>query len=194
MTLENELEIAQKKANMAGNRLAKSILVSAPILIAAVYEGTQQAKAVSQENLTAVQNIVSMMNYGAIGGALFGSYAMVKSKLFGTDGRKGGSLVTDGAFKLCRNPYYFGMGSAMGLMAGLSVMMDEISREPTHIPAILTAVGIGILGKGLHDYVKTDEKLLELKFGDDYVKYKKRTPRYLPNPLRLLRDNILLDD
>jgi len=187
MALENKLNDVEAEADKTRQRLSKSLLVGAPLLITAAYKGMAKGTDISPENLDAIRNMVPMVRYGIVSGMIFGSYAMLKSKLFGTDGRKGGSLVTGGAFKLCRNPYYFGVGSAIGLATGSAVIIDEISRNPSHIPVILTSIGIGIIGKSIHDYVKADEKLLELKFGDEYVHYKERTPRYLPNLLGFFR-------
>lgn len=195
MTLETKLEIAENNAARAGRGWMKSMLISAPVIAAAsMYTAIQGGVEITPENIDSIKqsielqkNIWPYVKSVATAGLVLGTYTMVKSKLLGTDGKKGGKLVTDGMFKLCRNPFYFSLGLAGTLLAGYMPLIDEMSNNPKHIPAVLATVGLGILSKGIHNYVKADEKLLEAKFGDDYLKYKEKTPRYIPNLLNLFK-------
>jgi len=78
-------------------------------------------------------------------------------------------LVTTGPYKLCRNPielgaifYYFGIGTIIG---GITVGI------------ICFLLGF-IIGSAYHKFIEESE--LEIRFGDEYKRYKKNTPFLIP--------------
>ncbi|MBU0516789.1 MAG: isoprenylcysteine carboxylmethyltransferase family protein [Proteobacteria bacterium] len=82
-------------------------------------------------------------------------------------------LIVLGPYKLCRNPiqlgalcYYFGLGAAVAsLTAGLFCL-----------------VVFFILGSAYHKFI--EEKELLIRFGEDYGRYRRRTPFLIPRPWR----------
>ncbi len=77
-------------------------------------------------------------------------------------------LLIDGPFKQCRNPMTFGTVTAY---LGVGILVGSMSS----IFLVL------IIGGLLLTYLKTiEERELEMRFGDEYVKYKKTTPFFFP--------------
>ncbi|PKN98370.1 MAG: hypothetical protein CVU42_12630 [Chloroflexi bacterium HGW-Chloroflexi-4] len=77
-------------------------------------------------------------------------------------------LLIDGPFKQCRNPMTFGTITAY---LGVGILMGSLS-------SILLVLIIGGL---LVTYLKKfEERELEMRFGQDYVEYKKSTPFFFP--------------
>jgi protein-S-isoprenylcysteine O-methyltransferase Ste14 len=79
-------------------------------------------------------------------------------------------LVTDGPFAWSRNPIYTGNGliwMGMAVVAGISWF----------IPLAVTAFAVeyGLI-------VRYEEAVLESTFGEAYLAYKGRTPRWVPRP------------
>jgi len=78
-------------------------------------------------------------------------------------------LVVAGPYKLCRNPiqlgavlYYWGIGSLLGNLT---------------IGIICLVLGL-IIGSGYHKYF--EEKELVVRFGEEYLAYKRETPFLIP--------------
>ena len=77
-------------------------------------------------------------------------------------------LVVDGPYAYCRNPMTLGM---IIFYFGISVWIGSLSS--IGLTVLFTALIIA--------YVKlVEEKELEARFGEEYIKYKKRTPFLIP--------------
>jgi protein-S-isoprenylcysteine O-methyltransferase Ste14 len=84
-------------------------------------------------------------------------------------------LLTNGPFAMCRNPMTFG---TLVAYIGLSIMIGSIT-------SIVIIIVMGIL---LILYIKNiEEKELEMRFGNEYVKYKANTAFIIPDVIRLFR-------
>jgi protein-S-isoprenylcysteine O-methyltransferase Ste14 len=81
-------------------------------------------------------------------------------------------LVTYGIFAWTRNPLYVG-----NLLAWLGVAVASGVLWFVPVAALLFAVEYSLI-------VRFEEGVLESTFGDAYLSYKRRTPRWLPRPPR----------
>lgn len=79
-------------------------------------------------------------------------------------------LVTDGPYRLTRNPMYIGMGC---LFAGAAVASGSLWSLAT-LPAVLGVVNRAVIPR--------EERHLIAVFGDDYLRYQARVPRWLGLP------------
>ena len=79
-------------------------------------------------------------------------------------------LITGGAYRLCRNPLYSAI--ILFFIPGLGLL--------TNSWLIITTSVVGYVMFRLN--VKKEEDLLERIFGDEYRKYRDRTPLLFPNP------------
>jgi protein-S-isoprenylcysteine O-methyltransferase Ste14 len=88
----------------------------------------------------------------------------------GTNPRPGSRaklIVTKGPFKYTRNPMYLGL---MTMLVGTSILLGTFS--PLFVIPILFIV--------LHtQFVLREEKLMKEWFGESYLDYKRKTPRWL---------------
>ncbi len=74
-------------------------------------------------------------------------------------------LITSGPYKYCRNPMVFG---TLLFYVGLSVIFNAVSAILMLVPLISIPILI---------FIKlVEEKELEIRFGQDYLEYKERTP------------------
>jgi protein-S-isoprenylcysteine O-methyltransferase Ste14 len=78
-------------------------------------------------------------------------------------------LVVLGPYRLCRNPIELG---AISYYLGIGTLYNGI------ITGLICFVSGFILGSLYHKFI--EEKELELRFGDEYRKYKKKTPFLFP--------------
>ncbi len=77
-------------------------------------------------------------------------------------------LLIDGPFKQCRNPMTFGTITAY---LGVGILVGSLS----------SIIFILIIGALLLTYLKRiEEHELEMRFGEEYVAYKKNTPMFFP--------------
>lgn len=77
-------------------------------------------------------------------------------------------LVTEGIFAHCRNPLYVGN---LLILAGLFII---------HNNPWVYAIGGAFFLYGYHAIVAAEEAFLQDKFGDDYLAYRERVNRWLP--------------
>lgn len=80
------------------------------------------------------------------------------------------ALVTDGPYRLTRNPMYVGMGC---LYAGAAVASGSLWSLAT-LPAVL-----GVMDRVV---IPREERHLTAVFGDDYMRYQARVPRWFGLP------------
>ncbi len=81
-------------------------------------------------------------------------------------------LLIDGPFKHSRNPMGFG---AICMYLGMAIIVGSI----TSIIVVIFFLFLLVLW-----IKKVEEKEMEIRFGQDYVNYKKTTPFMIPNPWR----------
>jgi len=79
-----------------------------------------------------------------------------------------GPLMTSGPFALCRNPLYVGN---LLLWAGFSVWSGLLWMLP---------VSLGVFGAYYASIIGWEEALLTERFGEEYVRYCRETPRWWP--------------
>jgi len=105
---------------------------------------------------------------------IFGFSLSLGSGIFfrklGTNPRPGiqaNVLVTKGPFRFTRNPMYLGL---IAMLVGVSILLGSFS-PPIVIPIIFWI---------LHtQFVLQEEKWMESWFGESYLEYKSKTPRWL---------------
>ncbi|CAN7327815.1 isoprenylcysteine carboxylmethyltransferase family protein [Phyllobacterium sp. LjRoot231] len=82
----------------------------------------------------------------------------------------------------------------------------SVVRNPLYVFSVLGAIGVGLSSGSIlfgpligvlvfavfHIVIRYEERHLSWKLGDDYIQYKARVPRWLPNPL-LWRDARVLE-
>lgn len=81
-------------------------------------------------------------------------------------------LRTEGPYRITRNPIYTGI---LGMMLG-----SGLTGGLVFLPIFLIAVAV------FFTKIKSEERLMMEKFGDQYIEYKKRVPRLIPG-LRMKR-------
>lgn len=81
-------------------------------------------------------------------------------------------LLIDGPFKHSRNPMGFG---AICMYLGMAIIVGSISS----IIVVIFLLFLLVLW-----ITKVEEKEMEIRFGQEYVDYKKTTPFMIPNPWR----------
>ena len=77
------------------------------------------------------------------------------------------ALVTSGVFSISRNPMYTGMVLAL---AGIAVIMNGAF-------AWLVVIAFTALIRGI--FIRTEEKLMEKTFGEEYLTYKASVRRWI---------------
>jgi protein-S-isoprenylcysteine O-methyltransferase Ste14 len=83
-------------------------------------------------------------------------------------------LVTGGPYGMSRNPLY-----VAEMVGGWSAYLPTIGWAAL----LVLVVNIGLLLVR----VRAEERILAASFGDEYLEYRRRVPRFVPNPRRLLR-------
>ncbi len=80
------------------------------------------------------------------------------------------NLVVQKPYLYCRNPIFFGV---INLFFGISILFDSIS----------SLVMVSIFTVIILLYTRfIEEKELEIRFGEEYLAYKKETPFFIPTP------------
>src|SRR5262245_25907570 len=82
-------------------------------------------------------------------------------------GMKATALVTAGPFRRTRNPMYLGL---ITILVGVAILVGSFS------PLIVIPIVVWIIHS---QFVRREEKWMEEWFGEAYLEYKKRTPRWL---------------
>jgi protein-S-isoprenylcysteine O-methyltransferase Ste14 len=88
----------------------------------------------------------------------------------GTNPRPGSRatlIVTTGPFRFTRNPMYISLTT---ILAGVAILLG------TYSPLIIIPVFVLLIH---YQFVLREEKLMEEWFGEAYLEYKKKTPRWL---------------
>jgi len=103
-----------------------------------------------------------------------GFYLFLGSGMFfrklGTNPRPGTQatlIVTKGPFKYTRNPMYLGL---ITMLIGTSILLGTFS------PVLVIPIFFILVQS---QFVLREEKLMEQWFGQPYLEYKKKTPRWL---------------
>ncbi|MGD8780891.1 MAG: isoprenylcysteine carboxylmethyltransferase family protein [Ignavibacteria bacterium] len=76
-------------------------------------------------------------------------------------------LIKNGVFRFTRNPMYLGMSS---ILLGESILCGSLS------PFLIVIIFMLII---YFIFIKTEEKMLLEKFGEEYIMYKKRVRRWI---------------
>lgn len=76
-------------------------------------------------------------------------------------------LITEGLFRYSRHPMYLGMVLAL---AGLFILLGDLT------PLFVIPVFVWLITKR---FVLVEEKALEERFGEEYLKYKSRVRRWV---------------
>jgi protein-S-isoprenylcysteine O-methyltransferase Ste14 len=76
-------------------------------------------------------------------------------------------IVTTGLYKISRNPMYVGL---LTILTGYAVWLGSLT------PFLMLPVFYALITEM---QVKPEEKILEQKFGDEYLNYKNRVKRWL---------------
>ena len=80
---------------------------------------------------------------------------------------KTSSLITNGVFRISRNPMYLGMVLILISSAMITGTLSPFLVVPTFIIIIQNV------------FIKEEEKMLEKEFGEDWIDYKKRVRRWI---------------
>jgi protein-S-isoprenylcysteine O-methyltransferase Ste14 len=104
------------------------------------------------------------------GGALVGSAGFLAMHRAGTSVdpyRPSTAIVTDGPYRFTRNPLYVGMTL---IYAGVAAFANAL-------PAVLLLpAALFVMQRGV---IEREERYLERKFGDEYLRYKARVRRWV---------------
>jgi protein-S-isoprenylcysteine O-methyltransferase Ste14 len=87
-------------------------------------------------------------------------------------------LVTSGPYRLCRNPLYVGE-----VIGGWAAFLPAIG--PIGALVLATSLGFQLVR------VSAEEQVLARSFGDEYLDYCRRVPRFFPSPRRLRGDDAM---
>lgn len=77
------------------------------------------------------------------------------------------AIVSDGPFRFTRNPLYLSMTL---IYCGITALANALPAALL-LPAVLYLMRRGV--------IEREERYLERKFGDEYLQYKARTPRWI---------------
>ena len=145
---------------MAKSRVFVSRLFAAVILLIAIFT----THSFSQESLWDV-------SFEASGLFLLTTCSMGRLwALMYISGNKRLELVTDGPYSIVRNPLYF--FSLIGAL-GIGLVSENL---------LILALMVVFYAVYYPFTILAEEKKLEGTFGDAYLEYKRRTPRFLPKP------------
>lgn len=119
-------------------------------------------------------------NYGQLSMLGYGLLTMFKTGLFAKITVLPKKLITNGTFALHRNPFWASAGAVIMETYVQTSIVDVASGKTAPWVAFAGVLGLGIFLGETHVAVRRDEKSLERQFGQEYLDYKKKTPRYFP--------------
>lgn len=108
----------------------------------------------------------------AVIGLIFFTMGMGRSLLF-TRKKRGRKFITTGVFRYTRNPSSFGM---MSILFGVSLILNSLGLF------LIAIVMLIIFTLTVH----FADALMFANYGDEFLKYKNSTPRFIPNFNRLV--------
>lgn len=128
---------------------------------------------------------------GVAGAAfVYGNVEMFRTSLLSNDENISRRLVTNGGFKMHRNPFYVSVSTMIDLAVVANFVLPAIMAErPNYIAAAAATIGALALNILLHRNAIRDEAVLEKTFGTEYTVYKAQTPRYFPAFWNFFRGN-----
>ncbi|HTY45237.1 MAG TPA: isoprenylcysteine carboxylmethyltransferase family protein [Patescibacteria group bacterium] len=114
-----------------------------------------------------------------IGLILTGQLLRVSSRGYKSErSRQGGALIVDGPYSLVRNPMYLGI-----VLIGLGIVLALFNWWVALVFAVFfVAVYVRLI-------IAEEKKLLDC-FGEEYLRYQKKTPRLFPRHVALLGKEI----
>jgi len=99
------------------------------------------------------------------------SFIMLSHRALFKSHKPSDSLITNGILGYVRNPMYFGI-----LLIYVAFMFFSIS---------LISIGLFIPVFLVYNWmVNFEENILENMFGEEYIKYKEKVPKWVPNPFK----------
>lgn len=98
---------------------------------------------------------------------LAANFIMIKNHTTNQPGETPDLLLTTGPFKISRNPVYLGMTI---ILTGVDVLLGSL-------PALIVPIIFVIIIDRL--FIKAEEDLLKIRFGERYLDYKKMVRRWL---------------
>jgi len=159
----------------------KSLILGATGLVAGALSisfGDQVYESI--EKIEYAKNFKHGFMGGCVGSYLYGQISVRLAGLFQNDNRISEKLITNGPYKMHRNPLYFGNSLACTLASLSFFSITAFSTAPNLVAGFSMALGSGLMIYGQHRYTLQDEKSLEITFGQEYLDYKSKTPRYFP--------------
>ncbi len=103
----------------------------------------------------------------AIAGTAMWTFARVRTTIDPVNIKRASSLVTNGVFRLTRNPMYVGLAGALISWAVL------LNSPPLLLGPVVFIAFIDRL------QILPEERMMSAKFGQDYAEYKSRVRRWL---------------
>jgi protein-S-isoprenylcysteine O-methyltransferase Ste14 len=107
------------------------------------------------------------MVVGGLAIGLLGSREMRRAQTNLDPRKPATAIVTEGPFRFTRNPLYLSMTMIYG---GISALANALP------PILLLPIVLRLMRRGV---IEREERYLERKFGDVYLEYKVRAPRWI---------------
>jgi protein-S-isoprenylcysteine O-methyltransferase Ste14 len=108
-----------------------------------------------------------LMVIGGLAIGLLGSREMRRAETNLDPRKPATTLVTEGPFRYTRNPLYLSMTLLYG---GISALANALP------PVLLLPIVMRLMRRGV---IELEERYLERKFGDVYLEYKVKAPRWI---------------
>ena len=108
-----------------------------------------------------------LLVFGGLAVGLLGSREMRRAETNLDPYKPATAIVTGGPFQFTRNPLYLSMTMVYG---GISALANALP------PVLLLPIVLRLMRRGV---IEREERYLERKFGDVYLQYKAKTPRWI---------------